>query len=264
MTRRSSAPSLQRRRPWPALLLCAALGVPVLAAAQPGDPAWSDLTAAERQALRPLERDWGSIDAPRRQKWRELASRFDRMSPEERGRVQQRMSEWVNLSPRERNEARQNYQGARQLSPAERQQRWEAYRALPEDQRRSLAERAQAEAAAGRGTRAQPPGEAGKSNTVPNALGDAPRPRAVAPSVMQAKPGATTTPLSARPSPPLHQQAGLPKVAATPGFVDSKTLLPQRGAQGAATEPRREPPGKSGEPPGKSGEPRREPPGKSR
>ena len=81
---------------------------------------------------------------------------------------------------------------------------------------------------------------------------------------MQAKPGATTTPLSARPSPPLHQQAGLPKVAATPGFVDSKTLLPQRGAQGAATEPRREPPGKSGEPPGKSGEPRREPPGKSR
>ena len=264
MTRRSSPPSLQRRRPWPALLLCAALGVPVLAAAQAGDPAWSDLTAAERQALRPLERDWGSIDAPRRQKWRELASRFDRMSPEERGRVQQRMSEWVNLSPRERNEARQNYQGARQLSPAERQQRWEAYRALPEDQRRSLAERAQAEAAAGRGTRAQPPGEAGKSNTVPNALGDAPRPRAVAPSVMQAKPGATTTPLSARPSPPLHQQAGLPKVAATPGFVDSKTLLPQRGAQGAATEPRREPPGKSGEPPGKSGEPRREPPGKSR
>jgi len=264
VTRRSSPPSLQRRRPWPALLLCAALGVPVLAAAQAGDPAWSDLTAAERQALRPLERDWGSIDAPRRQKWRELASRFDRMSPEERGRVQQRMSEWVNLSPRERNEARQNYQGARQLSPAERQQRWEAYRALPEDQRRSLAERAQAEAAAGRGTRAQPPGEAGKSNTVPNALGDAPRPRAVAPSVMQAKPGATTTPLSARPSPPLHQQAGLPKVAATPGFVDSKTLLPQRGAQGAATEPRREPPGKSGEPPGKSGEPRREPPGKSR
>ena len=257
MTRRSSPPSLQRRRLWPALLLCAALGVPLLAAAQAGDPAWSDLTAAERQALRPLERDWGSIDAPRRQKWRELASRFDRMSPEERGRVQQRMSEWVNLSPRERNEARQNYQGARQLSPAERQQRWEAYRALPEDQRRSLAERAQAEAAAGRGTRAQPPGEAGKSNTVPNALGDAPRPRAVAPSVMQAKPGATTTPLSARPSPPLHQQAGLPKVAATPGFVDSKTLLPQRGAQGAATEPRREPPGKSAEP-------GRESPGKSR
>jgi hypothetical protein len=32
----------------------------------------------------------------------------------------------------------------------------------------------------------------------------------------------------------LHQQAGLPKVAAMPGFVDSATLLPTRGAQGAA------------------------------
>jgi hypothetical protein len=32
----------------------------------------------------------------------------------------------------------------------------------------------------------------------------------------------------------LHQQVGLPKVAATPGFVDAETLLPQRGAQGAA------------------------------
>jgi hypothetical protein len=46
-------------------------------------------------------------------------------------------------------------------------------------------------------------------------------------------------------------------VAATPGFVDSKTLLPQRGPQGAATEPRPEPPGKSADA-------RREPPGKSR
>jgi len=255
--RRPSPPSLLKRWPWSALLLWAALGAPLLAAAQPAGPAWSDLTPAERQALRPLEHDWAGIDAPRRQKWRELASRFDRMSPEERGRVQQRMSDWVNLSPRERNEARQNYQGARQLSPAERQQRWDAYRALPEEQRRSLAERAQAEAAAGRGTRAQPPGEGGKSNTVPSTLRDAPRPRAVAPSVMQAKPGATTTPLSARPSPPLHQQPGLPKVAATPGFVDSKTLLPQRGPQGAATEPRPEPPGKSADA-------RREPPGKSR
>lgn len=263
MSRRPASPLPPRRRLWPALLLWAALGATLPAAAQPAGPAWADLTPAERQALRPLEHDWASIDAPRRQKWREIAGRYDRMSPEERGRVQQRMSEWVNLSPRERNEARQNYQGARQLSPAERQQRWDAYRALPEDQRRSLAERAQAEAAAGRGTRAQPPGEGGKANTVPNALRDAPRPRAVAPSVMQAKPGATTTPLSARPSPPLHQQAGLPKVAATPGFVDSKTLLPQRGAQGAATESRREPPGKSGEPPGRSGD-HRDSPGKSR
>jgi hypothetical protein len=31
----------------------------------------------------------------------------------------------------------------------------------------------------------------------------------------------------------------MPKIAATPGFVDSTTLLPQRGPQGAAVEPPR-------------------------
>jgi hypothetical protein len=46
--------------------------------------------------------------------------------------------------------------------------------------------------------------------------------------------GATTNLVSKPAAPPLHQQAGLPKVAATPGFVDPATLLPRRGAQGAA------------------------------
>jgi hypothetical protein len=238
--------ALLRRPAWPArLLLCAALAAPLLAAAQSPGPAWKDLSPAERRALQPLQDEWSGIDAARREKWREIASRFDRMSPDERGRVQQRMSDWVNLSPRERNEARQNYQGARQLSPAERQQRWEAYRALPEEQRRSLAERAGAEAVRPPRGAERAPAASGKANPLAAGAVPAPRPRAVAPSVLQATPGATTMPLSARPSPPLHQQAGLPKVAATPGFVDSKTLLPQRGPQGAATEPRRQAPGRS-------------------
>jgi hypothetical protein len=59
--------------------------------------------------------------------------------------------------------------------------------------------------------------------------------------VVQAKPGVTTNPISVRPAPPLHQQPGLPKIAATPEFVDKRTLLPQRGPQGAATEPPRKP-----------------------
>ena len=56
----------------------------------------------------------------------------------------------------------------------------------------------------------------------------------VGPTVVQRGAGATTTLVSKPATPPLHQQAGLPKVAATPGFVDSTTLLPKRGAQGAA------------------------------
>lgn len=58
--------------------------------------------------------------------------------------------------------------------------------------------------------------------------------RPVAPTMVQATPGATTTLVTRPPAPPPHQQTGLPKIAATPGFVDSKTLLPKRGPQGAA------------------------------
>ena len=47
--------------------------------------------------------------------------------------------------------------------------------------------------------------------------------------------GATTTLITKRPTPPSHQQTGLPKIAATPEFVNKATLLPQRGPQGAAT-----------------------------
>jgi hypothetical protein len=60
--------------------------------------------------------------------------------------------------------------------------------------------------------------------------------RTVAPTLVQAQPGASTRLLSRPSSPPLHQQTGLPKIAATPGFVDAATLLPQRGAQGAAAQ----------------------------
>ena len=72
-----------------------------------------------------------------------------------------------------------------------------------------------------------------KSNVVPNAA-DAGKPRAIAPTVVQAKPGATTTLISRQPSPPPHQSSGLPKIAATPDFVDRTTLLPKKGPQAAS------------------------------
>ena len=64
---------------------------------------------------------------------------------------------------------------------------------------------------------------------------------------VQAQPGATTTSMAKRAAPPAHQQTGLPKIAASPGFVDKTTLLPKRGPQGAAirsiaaSEPNRQP-----------------------
>jgi hypothetical protein len=59
---------------------------------------------------------------------------------------------------------------------------------------------------------------------------------------VQAGPGATTTLVTRRPTPPAHQQTGLPKIAATPEFVNKSTLLPQRGPQGAAVRPVADPP----------------------
>lgn len=199
-----------------------------------GPIAWGNLSPAQRGVLAPLERDWKTISPGQQQKWAEVANRFPAMPAEDRSRVQQRLSDWSRLSPQERAATRLNFQEARQLSPQERQQQWEAYRALPADQRRALAEQSE---------RARPAGPSdarSTTNTNANAKSNPPRspaaptPQPVGPTVVQRGAGATTNLVSKPATPPLHQQAGLPKVVATPGFVDSKTLLPQRGAQGAA------------------------------
>jgi hypothetical protein len=211
-------------------LLPLLLAVAGVAAAEDG-VRWKDLTPAQQSALRPLETQWAQIDAPRKQKWVEIAGRFPSMPQPERDRVQARMSEWAKLSPSERRDARMNYQAAKQVPQPSREARWEAYQALPADQRRQLATPVPAPRPAARKPVDQAP--QAKSNIVPNPAHSAP-PRAVAPTIVQAKPGATTSLMSSRPVPPAHQQTGMPKIAATPGFVDKSTLLPQRGPQGAA------------------------------
>ena len=250
-------PTQQRRNMVRALVLACTLGALGAAGirAQPGGPPpakpgveegvrWSELKPAQRTALKPLERDWSGIDATRKQKWVELSGRYQKMSPDEQARVQARMSEWTKLSPQERGAARLNFQEAKQLPAQDRQARWDAYQALPPEKRRELAERAQPPADAARKNAAAVPrnGDAkpgrdapqAKSNIVPNPAYAAP-PKPVAPTVLRAGPGATTTLMSKRPAPPSHQQTGLPKIAATPEFVNKSTLLPQRGPQAAAT-----------------------------
>jgi hypothetical protein len=190
------------------------------AAAREDGVRWRELTPAQRAALAPLEREWPTIDGPRKQKWLEIAGRYPSLPAAEQSRLQARMAEWARMSPAERGQARLNFQQAREVPSADRQARWEAYQALPAEQRRQLAERA------------APPTPAPAKPRGATAF--AAPPRAVAPTVVQAKPGATTKLISDRGAPPPHQQTGLPKIAASPGFVDSSTLLPQRGPQGAA------------------------------
>lgn len=215
---------------------------PQAPAVAPG-PAWSELAPAQRAVLAPLEHDWASIDGVRKQKWLDIAARFPRMSRDEQARVQERMGEWARLSPQQRGEARTTFQKSRAIPPAERQARWEAYQSLPLEQRKALASQAKSlngadrRGAAGPATRVQPepaPASVAKSNIVPNPKFVA-QPRPVSPALVQAKPGASTTLITKPATPPAHQQTGLPKIAASPGFVDRNTLLPLRGPQGAAT-----------------------------
>ncbi len=211
-------------------------------AAQPDrGPAWTSLNTQQKQALEPLRRDWASIDAPRREKWLEVATRFPSMSADERARVSERMAEWARLKPAERAQARLQFQETRQLPADERQARWLAYQALSPEQRKALAQRAKpankppATATAAAKPAAQADPIPGKRNVVQ--APSVPRGRTVAPTVVQAQPGATTRSMAMQALPPLHHQTSLPKIAATTGFVDAATLLPKRGPQGAAVRP---------------------------
>ena len=210
---------------------------------------WSALSASQRNALKPLEREWRGVDAIRKRKWLDIADRFGAMAPADQARIQGRMTEWVQMTPEQRGKVRLQFQEAQRVAPQDRQAQWDAYQALPPEQRQQLAARAAAPAASAAAAPREPrkaakpnavrgvrePGEI-KSNIVPNPGLAAPQ-KPVAPTVLQAGSGASTTLITKQPAPPPHQQTGLPKIAATPGYVDASTLLPQRGPQGAATRP---------------------------
>lgn len=207
-------------------------------------PTWASLTPSQRSALQPLQREWRNIGSDHKQKWLEIVAQFPAKSVDERQRIQARMTEWAALTPEQRGNARLQFKQAQQLAPSNRQARWEAYQALPDAEKKELAARASAPASA-LGTPAKLRARAAdmdamdslgvqtKSNEVlpPDVRRQA---RSVAPTVIQAPTGATTTLISKRPTPPAHQQAGLPKITASPNFVNPTTLLPKRGPQGAA------------------------------
>jgi len=220
----------------PTLLVALLIGATGLTMAEP--PAWESLTPAQKQALAPLARDWPSIDSSRKAKWLEVAARFPAMPADERLRLQERMTAWARLSPADRARARLQFQETRLLPAEEKQARWEAYQALSEDQRQTLVQRSRppAKSAPGADSGARSKVALDKGTSKNNLVVPLPVPRArsVSPSLVNARPGATTTTVATRAKPPPHHQPGLPKIAATQGFVDQATLLPQRGPQGAA------------------------------
>lgn len=213
---------------------------------------WSQLSASQRQALAPLASQWPTLAPSSRVKWVEVARRYHQLSPGEQARLQQRMSKWAALPSDQRGEARLRYQQSRQLPADQRQQKWQAYQALSAEEKQDLGRQAQRRSkpvmlpdrvpgprepaqAFGAKRTVGPGGSPAKSNTVPNAVTASPRqPTMVAPALTKAGSGATTNLVTRQPSPPMHQQVGLPKVNAAKGSVDPVTLLPRTGAQGAA------------------------------
>jgi hypothetical protein len=239
------------------LLAAAAAGpLALTVSAQPAAPAWSQLTPVQRAALAPLEPGWAGLTPAQRAKWQQVADRLPSMPPAERERVRERMAEWAAMSPEERRRARLQFTDARlPLSAEERQARWQAYLQLDASTREALqpvgpqrptpkaALAASAIERTGTAGSRTPRPAAGASTGASAAAPLAKHNREiafasaqalpVAPSVVQARPGATTTLMSRAPAPPPPVQAGLPRINALPGFVDARTLLPLRGAQAA-------------------------------
>lgn len=207
--------------------------------------AWGTLSVQQRTTLAPLAVEWSRLTPVVQHKWIEMAGKLPTMSVEQQQRVHERMREWARLSPEQRTEARLNFQQFRQWGGTDKQARWEAYQALPPEDRQALAAKAARAASAPAATALDSPTHslrkaplgamAPKSNVVkeasaPTALALRP----VAPAVVQARPGVTTQWVGVKqPTPPDHQKAGQPKIAAGPGMVDRSTLLPKRGPQAA-------------------------------
>lgn len=215
---------------------------PAKVATDPG-PTWASLTPAQRRSLAPLERDWSTIDAPRKAKWLEIATKLPTMPADEQRRMQERMTEWARMTPAERGQARLSFQEAKQLSPRERQARWEAYQALPAEDRQALADRAR--------PRNEPPKPAGSAPmvAVPKQSMPASSPRTgtgikpIAPTIVQVQPGATTTLINKTPPPSVQARPGPAKIEAQPNQVNRTTLLPKptRPAPPAASVPQAAP-----------------------
>lgn len=199
-----------------------------------GGPQWSELSVIQKTSLKPLEKEWSTIEPNQKQKWLEVAARMPAMPLIERERIQTRMIEWGRLSPQERGQVRMAYQEAKKITTKNRQNQWQAYQALSAEQKHQL--QTQAKPAKASAPKVNTPKHTNKvqvKNNINPEFTVTSKP--IAPTVMQTLPGATTNLISQKPTPPVHQQTGFPKIEVTPGTVHKTTLLPQRGPQAATT-----------------------------
>jgi hypothetical protein len=102
-------------------------------------PLWTELTPTQQQTLAPLGASWRSLSEPHKRKWIALAENYPKMNPAEQAKLRGRMTEWAALSPQQRTLARLNFEETKKVAPSDKKAAWEAYQALPPQEKKRLA-----------------------------------------------------------------------------------------------------------------------------
>jgi len=106
---------------------------------QAGDLDWQHLSAAQRQALRPLAQSWPRLTELQKKKWIALSANFHTLTAPAKERLHARMAEWAALTPKQRTQARFNYSQTQTLPNEDKAERWEIYQSLTAEQKKALA-----------------------------------------------------------------------------------------------------------------------------
>jgi len=195
-------PALRSSAPSPARPLLSASAAKLVAKPRT-KPLWVELTAPQQQALVPLAPKWDTLSETQKRKWLALSQNFPKMSGAEQAKLHSRMTEWVALSPQQRTQARLNFGQTQQLSPDDKKAKWEAYQALPAEEKKKLAARA-----------AKPPATAAAVKPVPtDKLAIAPKP--VHKHTVAAPKVAVALPAASRPALPAASQPAAPAAPVT-------------------------------------------------
>jgi hypothetical protein len=119
--------------------VAAAGGTPVVSAG----PAWTELSAAQQAALKPLAANWQTMTASRKSKWLEVSKNYASMAPAEQAKLHTHMAGWASLSPQQRAQARINFAENQALTsgltPEQRKAQWQAYQLLSPEEKKKLA-----------------------------------------------------------------------------------------------------------------------------
>ncbi len=100
---------------------------------------WNALTPAQQLALRPLAGKWNDLNDQQKRKWISLSTNFTLMTPSDQARLHTRMAQWAALSPKQREQARLNFAEVQKIAPEQKTEKWQAYQALPPEEKQKLA-----------------------------------------------------------------------------------------------------------------------------